>query len=115
MATHQANMNKNLPPVSYIKALDIWSGTCLLFIFAALLEYAVVNYVIRLDKRNKANAGRSVPELEQRPCASCTCTCPSWKHASTSKKVDVISRFLFPVLFVIFNLVYWLVYLVILP
>lgn len=38
------------PQVSYVKAIDIWMAVCLLFVFAALLEYAGVNFVSRQQK-----------------------------------------------------------------
>lgn len=107
MATQQANMNKNLPPVSYIKALDVWSGTCLAFIFAALLEYALVNYATRFDKRTKAkNSIGHEPESSGGFL--------SRRYTSTSKRIDVIARILFPLLFLIFNIVYWVLYLFVL-
>lgn len=36
--------------MSYVKAIDIWMAVCLLFVFAALLEYAAVNFVSRQHK-----------------------------------------------------------------
>ena len=39
-----------LSQVSYVKAIDIWMAVCLLFVFAALLEYAGVNFVSRQQK-----------------------------------------------------------------
>ena len=33
---------RRLPPVAYIKAMDIWMVTCLVFICGAMLEYAFI-------------------------------------------------------------------------
>ncbi|PWA31189.1 hypothetical protein CCH79_00002703 [Gambusia affinis] len=50
MTTQSSGSRASLPKVSYVKAIDIWMAMCLLFVFAALLEYAGVNFVSRQQK-----------------------------------------------------------------
>ena len=44
MTTISTGVRASLPRISYVKAIDIYLVTCFIFVFAALLEYAAVNY-----------------------------------------------------------------------
>ncbi|XP_044007866.1 gamma-aminobutyric acid receptor subunit beta-like isoform X3 [Aphidius gifuensis] len=44
MTTISTGVRSSLPRISYVKAIDIYLVTCFFFVFAALLEYAAVNY-----------------------------------------------------------------------
>jgi len=50
MTTLSSGIRQTLPPVSYIKAIDVWMSVCLMFVFSALLEFAYVNNLMRRSK-----------------------------------------------------------------
>ncbi|XP_066247583.1 glutamate-gated chloride channel isoform X2 [Euwallacea similis] len=174
MATQTSGINASLPPVSYTKAIDVWTGVCLTFVFGALLEFALVNYASRSDmhrenmKKQRRQVelehaqsldgasdmidtdsnttfamvrGRSLQnhivannpspllqkplvrapgdpmrlekahcEVHMQPRPNC---CRSWlsKFPTRSKRIDVISRITFPLVFALFNVIYWSTYL----
>lgn len=65
MATQTSGINASLPPVSYTKAIDVWTGVCLTFVFGALLEFALVNYASRSDMhRDNIQKQRRACEME---------------------------------------------------
>ena len=44
--------------VSYVKAIDIWMAVCQIFVFGALVEFSVVNFLARRHKlRTKQRHG----------------------------------------------------------
>ncbi|XP_071044107.1 glutamate-gated chloride channel-like isoform X2 [Parasteatoda tepidariorum] len=151
MATQTSGINASLPPVSYTKAIDVWTGVCLTFVFGALLEFALVNYASRSDAHKKSakeqqkkqweleHAALEADHLEDgattfamplvhhhgdlhaekmRQCevhmkSPKVNLCRRWmnRFPSRSKRIDVISRIFFPLMFALFNLVYWTTYL----
>jgi hypothetical protein len=63
LAPLTAGINASLPPVSYTKAIDVWTGVCLTFVFGALLEFALVNYASRSDAHRAARKKEVNPLL----------------------------------------------------
>uniref|UniRef100_A0A6Q2X6R6 Glycine receptor subunit beta n=1 Tax=Esox lucius TaxID=8010 RepID=A0A6Q2X6R6_ESOLU len=51
LSSESMSLASELPKVSYVKAIDIWLIACLLFGFASLVEYAVVQVMLNSPKR----------------------------------------------------------------
>ncbi|OXA58815.1 Glutamate-gated chloride channel [Folsomia candida] len=92
-------INQAVPPVSYTKALDIFTGTCLVFIVMAIIEVSIVGYNIQLYKYRQTLPLPFTQNMKNRPTMG--------GHLLTrSNQVDRVSRFLFPISFLIFNIAY---------
>lgn len=51
MTTQCVGVWMSLPQVSYVKAIDIWMSTCVMSVFLAMLEFALVNTLARKEIR----------------------------------------------------------------
>lgn len=127
VCSESSGFRDKMPAVSYVKALDIWMGSCTAFVFLAMLEFTLVNYLGRHRRRLRfwssgdhphhqlirSGSGAEGVEVEDVGAESVLGTCLplAWrKEAELAKRIDQTSRAVFPLLFVAFNLIYWLYY-----
>uniref|UniRef100_A0A3B3D689 Glycine receptor, alpha 4b n=1 Tax=Oryzias melastigma TaxID=30732 RepID=A0A3B3D689_ORYME len=134
MTTQSSGSRASLPKVSYVKAIDIWMAVCLLFVFAALLEYAAVNFVSRQHKdffrvRKKLKEQQRLRTVSANPPTQPLGQLSPAIHCALlylppglgfyeirrrfverAKRIDTISRAVFPMSFLVFNVLYWLTY-----
>merc|ERR1712241_1222592 len=70
-------VRQNVPRVSYISYLDIWMLTCMIFVFSCITEFIIVTCL------NKSG------------------------HKKHGERFELMSKIMLPVLFVLFNAIYW--------
>lgn len=145
ISSKSAGLSSETPQVSYVKALDIWMGACTAFVFSALIEFTIVNYIWRRDCRIKGGRPRWAQYLsngqessidateglgfqERTKCLlqvengindeKCSGTnSPKYTErlspiGTTATSIDEGCRFMFPVVFLMFNGVYWWYYII---
>lgn len=59
MTTLSTISRKHLPRVSYITAMDLFVSVCFIFVFAALMEYATLNYLVGNKKPLEHNSRKA--------------------------------------------------------
>lgn len=78
LVTMFTGLKSDIPPVAYVKALDLWMAGCMVFVFAALGEFVVVKVLEVRYQREKNNKGSNLPRIlpmriqaaEKPPCLS---------------------------------------------
>jgi len=63
MTTLSTVARNSLPRVSYVTAMDLFVTVCFLFVFAAMIEYAMINYYSYSIGRPPAKMQRMVSPL----------------------------------------------------
>ncbi|KAK6009395.1 hypothetical protein OSTOST_25669 [Ostertagia ostertagi] len=95
------NIIRSLPPVSYIKAIDIWMFTCVAFIFASLLELAFVAYQALSINSDKISSEANSLEREIAARRRLNYLKKKRRLLDFGNQVDRISFFAFPTVSVV--------------
>ncbi|XP_039291119.1 glycine receptor subunit alpha-2-like [Nilaparvata lugens] len=138
VSSQSSGIQSGLPQVSYVKAIDVWMGTCTAFVFCALLEFTFVNYMWRKlspeilrktlipDGVNGDVITKGAPQLAtEQPEEAVAVTVVKKvilthgdlsghvtnKNMIMARKIDEYSRLCFPLAFALFNVLYWSYYL----
>ncbi|KAM3959913.1 glycine receptor subunit alpha-2 [Aphomia sociella] len=90
LSTQHAKSQAQLPPVSYLKAVDAFMSVCTVFVFMALMEYCLVNIVLGDGVGKPKDAAEAA------------------KARNRAINIDRFSRVFFPLLFSVLNATYWL-------
>ncbi|RLU14874.1 hypothetical protein DMN91_012761 [Ooceraea biroi] len=139
LVTMFTGLKSDIPPVAYIKALDVWMAGCMMFVFAALGEFVVVKV---LDLRHVENDSQGsigsrsfsrlmalekkqsvwdeeftyATKLKNKRISSKHLLPTLWldpecqitqSRKTRSQKIDCYSRIVFPILFLLFVVLYW--------
>ncbi|XP_067118520.1 glutamate-gated chloride channel-like [Centruroides vittatus] len=129
LATQIVQSKKNLPPVSYINAMDVWLFVCLNMVFATLMEYAISYYMANYAENKFENWFSSwkqklmnvrIMDLNEKSGQGWVGTEKTDKKVTNSNKetvkvsvkqvqvLDGICRKLFPITFFSFAIFYWM-------
>ena len=78
LVTLETSVARLMPPVNYLTVLDIWLVVSIMFVFICIIEFVIVTHLIRTEREEYAH------------------------------KFEYACIICFPILFLIFNLLYWL-------
>ncbi|CAN7983048.1 unnamed protein product [Ixodes hexagonus] len=123
MANAVNTLNQHhIPQTGYVKSVDIWTGTCLTFVFAILVEVTIVDYVLRVYRKDQdsspLNTGDELAashtleiadgKNEASAVTSHRTTFGNWlrRRRTPVEWIDLCSRFIFPAAFLLFVIIY---------
>ena len=102
MTTLVTQASAQMPKISYMKSLDIYLEFCFAMVFAALIQYAIIGYLLHWTSN-------VWPEDETRETLAMNRRDDHFISRAMFR-IDYHSRWLFPLCYVTFNVWYWVSY-----
>ncbi|KAF2365016.1 Neurotransmitter-gated ion-channel ligand-binding domain [Trinorchestia longiramus] len=91
---------RNVPQYPYTMAIEVFTGTCLGFIFSTMVETLIVDTISRSgDKLGQHNYSREVEDTSELGS----------REQLVAQWLDRAFRIMYPLTFIIFNIIYWIV------
>ncbi|XP_068213266.1 glycine receptor subunit alpha-3-like [Palaemon carinicauda] len=99
---------RSVPPAAYTMALEVFTGTCLTFIFIAAVESVVVDVLAHLPTKGRRSTPSPHTSFALEP--DLTDERPGARGQVAALWLDRCFRVLYPAAFLAFNAVYWVLY-----
>jgi hypothetical protein len=99
----------NSPNTETITAISIWMITCILFVFGALTSYGGILFLHKYKTLPASSVSSS--NRSRTGCTSEMFNETVNKEVLKLKEIDSVLLGLFPLLFILFNVVYWPLFL----
>ncbi|CAG7832876.1 unnamed protein product [Allacma fusca] len=117
-STAIASSRENFPKSAYLKAIDVYSGICIFFVFASILENVLVIYFLKkieFGVKNNTQPELSSNEKSEKRFSTSEDRAMEFKLSSDAQAgshfhpqdVDKLARIAFPMTFLTFNVVYF--------
>ncbi|KAM7313711.1 hypothetical protein ISCGN_003549 [Ixodes scapularis] len=120
MVSLASSVRGTIPRVSYVKAIDVWFATCIMFVFALLTVATTAHYLVRVRMRPLCVrrfdhwVGNTYYKLRYgRPADDFLLTMNKENKLELNRNVKMAqalrrkARLMFPLCFALFNIVYW--------
>ncbi|XP_042870021.1 glycine receptor subunit alpha-3-like [Penaeus japonicus] len=83
LTTLFTGIKEGLPPVAYVKAIDVWMAGCMVFVFAALGEFVVVRVLNVMHQQHIVHP--TIPVQPAQSMHRTTTASPTNKHEQTAE------------------------------
>ena len=95
-----------------LTAIEVWLVCCIFFIFIALIKYGIVLFMLKKERklRDKNNGSQKLTDQAWHNQKDSDIFKPT-NISDLVDKVDNCCLVILPVLFLIFNTIYWYIYL----